>query len=89
MRPYGSYGSLWARMGHMGLYANTHLNSNRLVRMVRLLPELKSLVCLIMASMSSFVWTCVLLMLLVYMLAVYMTMMAATNGPICIHEGPI
>jgi Ca2+-binding EF-hand superfamily protein len=48
----------------------------RMVRMVRLLPELKSLVCLIMASMSSFVWTCVLLMLLVYMLAVYMTMMA-------------
>jgi len=48
----------------------------RMVRMVRLLPELKSLVLLIMASMSSFIWTCVLLLLLVYMLAIYMTIMA-------------
>jgi voltage-gated sodium channel len=48
----------------------------RMIRMVRLLPELKSIVILIMASMSSFVWTCVLLLLLVYMLSVYMVMMA-------------
>lgn len=48
----------------------------RMVRMVRLLPELKNLVCLILASMSSFVWTCVLLLLLTYMLAVYLTIMA-------------
>lgn len=45
--------------------------------MVRLVPELKSMVYLILASMTSFIWTCVLLMLLVYMLAVYMVMMAA------------
>lgn len=51
----------------------------RMVRMVRLLPELKSLVLLIMASMSSFVWTCVLLLLLVYMLSVYMVMMAVES----------
>lgn len=48
----------------------------RMVRMVRLIPELKSMVYLILASMSSFLWTCVLLLLLVYVLAVYMCMMA-------------
>merc|ERR1712232_737709 len=48
----------------------------RMVRMVRLLPELKSLVVLILATMSSFLWTCVLLFLLVYVLSVYMVMMA-------------
>lgn len=56
----------------------------RMVRMVRLLPELKSLVLLIMASMSSFVWTCVLLMLLVYMLSIYMVMMAVES----LEKGP-
>jgi len=49
----------------------------RMVRMVRLIPELKSMVYLILASMSSFLWSCVLLSLLVYVVAVYMTMMAA------------
>jgi hypothetical protein len=48
----------------------------RMVRMVRLIPELKSMVYLILASMSSFFWTCILLLLLIYMIAVYMTMMA-------------
>jgi len=48
----------------------------RMVRMVRLIPELKSMVYLILASMSSFFWSCVLLSLLVYVVAVYMTMMA-------------
>eukprot|EP00929_Paragymnodinium_shiwhaense_P101662 TRINITY_DN64803_c0_g1_i1.p1 TRINITY_DN64803_c0_g1~~TRINITY_DN64803_c0_g1_i1.p1 ORF type:complete len:740 (+),score=155.37 TRINITY_DN64803_c0_g1_i1:92-2311(+) len=48
----------------------------RMVRMVRLIPELKSMVYLILASMSSFFWTCVLLSLMVYMVAIYMTMMA-------------
>eukprot|EP00929_Paragymnodinium_shiwhaense_P114686 TRINITY_DN8315_c0_g1_i1.p1 TRINITY_DN8315_c0_g1~~TRINITY_DN8315_c0_g1_i1.p1 ORF type:complete len:693 (+),score=120.15 TRINITY_DN8315_c0_g1_i1:218-2296(+) len=51
----------------------------RMVRMIRLIPELKSMVYLILASMSSFFWTCVLLFLLVYMFAVYMTMMATDN----------
>jgi len=49
------------------------------VRMIRLLPELKSLVLLIMVSISSFMWTCFLLMLLVYMLAVYMVMMTVDS----------
>merc|ERR1719271_1902139 len=44
--------------------------------MSRLLPELKSLVLLILGSMSAFLWTCVLLLLLVYMLAIYLVMMA-------------
>jgi Ca2+-binding EF-hand superfamily protein len=48
----------------------------RMVRMVRLIPELKAMVYLIMASMKSFFWTCILMLVLIYMIAVYMTMMA-------------
>jgi len=51
----------------------------RMVRMVRLIPELKSMVYLILASMGSFLWTCVLLALLIYVIAVYMTMMATDS----------
>mmetsp|Transcript_39985 Transcript_39985/g.74099 ORF Transcript_39985/g.74099 Transcript_39985/m.74099 type:complete len:666 (+) Transcript_39985:3-2000(+) len=45
----------------------------RLVRMVRLIPELKSMVYLIAASMWSFFWTLVLLLLVMYVGAVYFT----------------
>lgn len=48
----------------------------RLVRMVRLIPELKSMVYLIMASTSSFVWTCLLMMIFMYCFAVYFTELA-------------
>jgi hypothetical protein len=48
----------------------------RLIRMVRLIPELKSMVYLIAASMGSFVWTMVLLILMIYCVAVYFTELA-------------
>jgi len=48
----------------------------RFIRMVRLIPELKSMVYLITASMSSFFWTVVLLLMLVYIFAVYFTELA-------------
>jgi len=47
----------------------------RLVRIVRLIPELKAMVYLIHASMSSFLWTTVLMMILIFMWAVYFTEM--------------
>merc|ERR1711871_1173400 len=43
------------------------------LRMVRLIPELKSMVYLIAASMWSFFWTMVLLCFLMYGVAVYFT----------------
>jgi len=45
----------------------------RLIRMVRLIPELKSMVYLISASMWSFIWTMVLIVLLVYCTAIFYT----------------
>lgn len=48
----------------------------RLVRMVRLIPSLKSLVYLISASMNSFFWTSVLLLILMYVVSVYFTELA-------------
>eukprot|EP00931_Biecheleriopsis_adriatica_P056515 TRINITY_DN33485_c0_g1_i1.p1 TRINITY_DN33485_c0_g1~~TRINITY_DN33485_c0_g1_i1.p1 ORF type:complete len:673 (+),score=122.49 TRINITY_DN33485_c0_g1_i1:24-2042(+) len=45
----------------------------RLVRLVRLIPELQSMVYLILASMGSFFWTAVMLLLLMYMFAIYFT----------------
>lgn len=45
----------------------------RLVRMVRLIPALKSMVYLIAASMQSFFWTAVLLIIFMYCVAVYFT----------------
>jgi len=45
----------------------------RLLRMVRLIPELKSMVYLVAASMNSFLWTIVLLSLLMYGVAVHLT----------------
>lgn len=45
----------------------------RLVRMVRLIPSLKSMVYLIAASLGSFFWTIMLLMLLIYGVAIYFT----------------
>jgi len=45
----------------------------RLVRMVRLLPQLKSMVYLIAASMGAFLWTCALMGILIYCVAVYYT----------------
>eukprot|EP00927_Polykrikos_kofoidii_P009731 TRINITY_DN14076_c0_g1_i3.p1 TRINITY_DN14076_c0_g1~~TRINITY_DN14076_c0_g1_i3.p1 ORF type:complete len:727 (-),score=141.38 TRINITY_DN14076_c0_g1_i3:64-2244(-) len=45
----------------------------RLVRMVRLIPELKAMVYLIAASMSSFFWTIALMILMMYLLAIYYT----------------
>lgn len=49
----------------------------RLLRMVRLIPELKSMVYLIAASMASFLWTLVLLILLMYGVAVHLTEVVA------------
>ncbi|CAJ1423380.1 unnamed protein product [Effrenium voratum] len=48
----------------------------RLVRMVRLIPALKSMVYLILASLKSFLWTVVLLIILMYCVAVYFTELA-------------
>merc|ERR1719517_306588 len=48
----------------------------RLIRMVRLIPELKSMVYLIAASMQSFFWTMLLLLLMMYCVAVYYTELA-------------
>jgi Ca2+-binding EF-hand superfamily protein len=48
----------------------------RLVRMVRLIPELKSLVYLILSSMGAFIWTIVLMLILMYCVAVYFTQIA-------------
>jgi len=48
----------------------------RLVRMVRLMPALKSMVYLILASLKSFLWTVVLLLILMYCVAVYFTELA-------------
>ena len=45
-------------------------------RMVHLVPELKSMVCLISASMISFFWAVVLFVLLIYCVAVYFTELA-------------
>lgn len=45
----------------------------RLFRMVRLFPELSSMVYLIAGSMSYFLWTVVLLVLLMYCVAVFLT----------------
>jgi len=50
---------------------------SRLTRMVRLIPELKSMVYLIFASMGSFLWTLVLMMLVVFCMAVYLTELAS------------
>jgi hypothetical protein len=60
----------------------------RMVRMIRLLPELRSLVLLILGSMTSFLWTCVLLTLTVYILAVYMVMMAVESLETTIDDLP-
>eukprot|EP00440_Ansanella_granifera_P028528 gb/GFBE01030996.1/.p1 GENE.gb/GFBE01030996.1/~~gb/GFBE01030996.1/.p1 ORF type:complete len:710 (+),score=126.96 gb/GFBE01030996.1/:1-2130(+) len=49
----------------------------RLVRVVRLIPALKSMVYLISASMSSFFWTGVLLIIFMYCVAVYFTEVAS------------
>eukprot|EP00931_Biecheleriopsis_adriatica_P102100 TRINITY_DN77123_c0_g1_i1.p1 TRINITY_DN77123_c0_g1~~TRINITY_DN77123_c0_g1_i1.p1 ORF type:complete len:628 (+),score=118.54 TRINITY_DN77123_c0_g1_i1:122-2005(+) len=46
----------------------------RILRMVRLINSLKQLVYLIMASVNSFFWAAVLMLLLMYCLAVYFTM---------------
>jgi hypothetical protein len=51
----------------------------RLLRMVRLIPELKSMVYLIAASMQSFIWTMVLLSLLMYGVAVHFTEVIADH----------
>lgn len=48
----------------------------RVVRMVRIIPTLKSMVYLIMASMPSFVWTVVLMIMLMFCIAVYFTEVA-------------
>ncbi|CAE8626772.1 unnamed protein product [Polarella glacialis] len=48
-----------------------------MVRLVRLVPELKSMVFLIGASLSSFVWAAMLMLLIMYCLAVYFTIMAS------------
>eukprot|EP00450_Noctiluca_scintillans_P014600 CAMPEP_0194523428 /NCGR_PEP_ID=MMETSP0253-20130528/58313_1 /TAXON_ID=2966 /ORGANISM="Noctiluca scintillans" /LENGTH=622 /DNA_ID=CAMNT_0039367967 /DNA_START=69 /DNA_END=1937 /DNA_ORIENTATION=+ len=48
----------------------------RIARMVHLVPELKSMVCLISASMLSFFWAVVLFVLLIYCVAVYFTELA-------------
>eukprot|EP00927_Polykrikos_kofoidii_P009732 TRINITY_DN14076_c0_g2_i1.p1 TRINITY_DN14076_c0_g2~~TRINITY_DN14076_c0_g2_i1.p1 ORF type:complete len:563 (-),score=113.19 TRINITY_DN14076_c0_g2_i1:71-1678(-) len=45
----------------------------RVIRMVRLVPELKAMVYLIAASMSSFFWTLALMMIMMYLLAIYYT----------------
>jgi hypothetical protein len=45
----------------------------RLVRMVRLIPALKSMIYLMSASMWSFIWTMVLIILLMYCAAVFFT----------------
>lgn len=58
------------------------LKLGRLLRMVRLLhliPELKSMVYLILASTVSFFWTCGLLLLLIYVVAVYFVMTATDS----------
>lgn len=49
----------------------------RLVRLIRVIPALKSMVYLISASMNSFFWTGVLLLILMYCVAVYFTDLAA------------
>eukprot|EP00927_Polykrikos_kofoidii_P007470 TRINITY_DN13063_c0_g1_i9.p1 TRINITY_DN13063_c0_g1~~TRINITY_DN13063_c0_g1_i9.p1 ORF type:complete len:617 (-),score=104.59 TRINITY_DN13063_c0_g1_i9:13-1863(-) len=48
----------------------------RLIRMVRLIPELKSLVYLILSSMGAFIWTLVLMLILMFCVAVYFTQIA-------------
>lgn len=48
----------------------------RLVRVVRLIPALKSMVYLISASMQSFLWTVVLILIMMYCFAVYFTELA-------------
>eukprot|EP00439_Symbiodinium_sp_Y106_P084176 s2_g25.t1 len=48
----------------------------RLIRLVRVVPALKSMVYLVSASMNSFFWTGVLLLLLMYCVAVYFTDLA-------------
>lgn len=45
----------------------------RLVRMVRLIPELKSMVYLIYASIGSFIWSLVLILIMMYCYAIYYT----------------
>ncbi|CAE8656285.1 unnamed protein product [Polarella glacialis] len=49
----------------------------RMVRLVRLVPELRSMVYLISASLSAFVWAAVLMLLIMYCLAVYFTIVAS------------
>ncbi|CAJ1390783.1 unnamed protein product, partial [Effrenium voratum] len=48
----------------------------RLVRLIRVIPALKSMVTLISASVNSFFWTGVLLLILMYCVAVYFTELA-------------
>lgn len=50
----------------------------RLVRMVRFIPALKSMVYLIAASLQSFLWTMVLILGVMYILAVYLTEVSTT-----------
>merc|ERR1711920_863891 len=52
----------------------------RLVRMIRLFPALKSMVILIADSMDAFFWSLMLLIMLMYALAVYLTDLLASHN---------
>lgn len=45
----------------------------RLIRLVRMIPELKSMVYLIASSMGAFFWAVMLLLIMIYCIAVYLT----------------
>jgi len=63
----------------------------RLVRMVRLIPELKSMVYLIYASIGSFVWSLMLILIMMYCYSIYYTEIVTdmvTEGLVLTEEMP-
>lgn len=67
----GSTDSLMSSLGFLRFIRLARII--RLLRMVRLIPELKHMVYLISASLLSFFWTSMLLLLMIYCFAVYFT----------------
>lgn len=72
-----SPGSSSGAMSNMSILRMLRLaRIGRLVRLIHLVPALHSMASLIIASMSSFLWTCCLLLIVVGMFAVFFTELA-------------
>eukprot|EP00930_Biecheleria_cincta_P095677 TRINITY_DN8761_c0_g1_i1.p1 TRINITY_DN8761_c0_g1~~TRINITY_DN8761_c0_g1_i1.p1 ORF type:complete len:713 (-),score=132.13 TRINITY_DN8761_c0_g1_i1:123-2261(-) len=74
IQPSGSEGGIFSNFGFLRMLRIGRIV--RLVRVVRLIPALKSMVYLISASMQSFLWTVVLILIMMYCFAVYFTELA-------------